>query len=346
MRYTWPSMRSPASVMPRTRGGVRPGLFAVVAALGLSFTNAAWANDIALAEKFFKDGLKAMEANDYVTACKAFAGSNEADPSPGTLINLGTCQERQGKIASAWGSYNTAAGMADQRGQTARAQTARDAAAKIEPQLHKLVISLKVVPDEVVVLRNGVAVPKLALGAEIPVDPGEHVIEVTAKGKKKWLGRIVARPGAGVDRLEIPALVDEPVVVPPGGAPGGEVPQGSRGSTQRVVGGVVTGAGVVAGGVALGLQLLALSVSRDADKICALPIEQDPDRASCESKRSAAKTNQAGAIALGVTGVVMIGVGLTLFFTAPSGAPSPKTSVRFIPSAGPEGGFLSAVGTF
>lgn len=313
----------------------------------MTFSSFASANDIALAEKLFKDGLKAMETNDYNTACKAFAGSNEADPSPGTLMNLGTCQEKQGNLASAWGSYQTAAGMADQRGQAERVTTARAAAAKLEPQLHKLLIVFKVpAPDDAVVARNGITIPKSALGSEIFIDPGEHAIEVTAKGKKKFTGRIVAKAGPGTDRLEVPALEDEPIAItpPPGGGGGEVVGDPKRGNTQRIVGGVVTGTGVAVGAAALVFQIVALSVDSKSKTTCALPREQDVNNA-CQTQKDAAKTNQAAAIGLGITGVLAIGVGLTLIFTAPSNS-TKATAVRILPDVGPNGGGLTMLGRF
>lgn len=330
--------------------------FAAALAGSLSFSGTAHANDIALAEKLFKDGLKAMESNDYNTACRSFAGSNEADPSPGTLMNLATCQEKQGNVASAWGSYQTAAGMADQRSQAARAQTAREAAAKLEPQLHKLVISFKgAIPDDVTVTRNGIAVPKLALGSDIPIDPGEHAIEVTAKGKKKWTGRVVAKAGPGTEKLEVPALEDEPgaITPPPGGSVGFDTANGpTPGKTQRIVGGVVTGTGVAIGATALVFQIVALSVDKSKTDICTQarnePIgpRREALQSSCDSKTSAAKTNQAAAIGLGITGVLAIGVGLTLIFTAPSGPPARASRVRILPDVGRDGGGLVFSGTF
>ena len=313
----------------------------------MAFSASASANDIALAEKLFKDGLKAMESNDYTTACRSFAGSNEADPSPGTLMNLATCQEKQGNVASAWGSYQTAAGMADQRGQKERAVTAREAAAKIEGQLHKLVIVFKgQTPDDVVVTRNGVSIPRLALGSDVPIDPGQHAIEVSAKGKKKWTGTVVAKAGPGTERIEVPVLEDEAVaiVTPPPGTPGGETSGPSRGNTQRIVGGVVTGTGVAVGATALVFQIIALSVDSKADKTCLLPEEQDVNDA-CGSQKDAAKTNQAAAIGLGISGVLAIGVGLTLIFTAPSG-PAKTAKVRFLPDVGPNGGGFTFAGSF
>ena len=124
---------------------------------------------------------------------------------PGTEINLALCNEKQSKVASAWGWYRTAAGLADQRNQKDRADLARGEATKLEPKLHKLVD-----------LREGLdrrprgdaqrsAVPNAILGTDAPIDPGDYTIEVNAKGKKPWKQTVHIAAGPGIDRLDVPA---------------------------------------------------------------------------------------------------------------------------------------------
>ncbi len=200
-----------------------------------------------------------MQQGRFKEACEAFAGSNEADPSPGTEINLALCNEKQGKLASAWGWYKTAAGLALQRGQAEREKLARDEAAKIEPKLHKLVVNVKFPANGLAVTRNGQPVPAATFGSDVPIDPGEHVIEVTAQGKKTWKQTLRIEPGPGIDRVDVPALEDVPVerksIVSPGDLP-------SDGSTQRTFGFVVGGVGIAAGVTAILFEIVALKASR------------------------------------------------------------------------------------
>ncbi len=206
-----------------------------------------------------------MKNNKFKEACDAFGGSNEADPSPGTEINLALCNEKQGKFASAWGWYRTAAGLADQRGQKERADLARAEAVKLEPKLHKLVVSVKVPADGLAVTRNGERIPNAMLGTDAPIDPGDYVIEVTAKGKKPWKQTVHIAAGPTTDRVEVPALEDAPVeVVPPGPGPGAGAdyvppPPGRDGKTQRIIGFSVGGAGIAAGVVAIVFEVIAQS---------------------------------------------------------------------------------------
>jgi hypothetical protein len=326
-------------------------------ALTISASGLAYGDATSTAEYLFQQGLEAMKRNQFKEACDAFHGSNEADASPGTEINLALCNEKQGKIASAWGWYRTAAGLAELKNQKERAELARAEAAKLEPKLHKLVISVKYPAEGLVVTRNSAAVPSAALGTEDPVDPGDYLVEVKAKNKKPWKQSVHIAAGPGVDRVEVPALEDAPVEKT-GGAPGTEytppVGSGKDGSMQRNVGFIIGGAGIVAGIVAVALEFLALREDdkrKDAaDKLAnALPPKapaiQPGDTVgqaniaslqnSVNTHRDAAKGDQLGAIITGAGAVVFIGVGITLVLTAPNGPKAADaTKTRLYPMIG------------
>lgn len=309
-----------------------------------TFAPSALAGDPGLAEHLFKEGVAAMGKNEWAAACEAFGGSNDADPSPGTEINLGVCNERQGKTATAWGWYRTAAGLAEQRSLRDRAELARKEADRLEPKLRKLVIVLKDTTAGLVVTRDGTTLPNATIGREIPVDPGEHVIEASGKGKQSFKTTVRLQPGPGVDRVEIPVLVDAPDATPtPGPSP---VPSGeyagpstapkSDGSGQRMAGYLVGAGGVVALIVAGTLQVLAGNVrdkQKDAENTLELErrnvVQPTPARVkeleeAISNNKSQADGNQLGAIATGIGGVALIGTGLVLVFTAPSGKSSGK----------------------
>ncbi len=56
----------------------------------------------ATAQLLFEQGRDAMRRGAYVEACPKFAESQHLDPSSGTLLNLLLCEEKLGKVASAW----------------------------------------------------------------------------------------------------------------------------------------------------------------------------------------------------------------------------------------------------
>src|SRR5690348_7137698 len=160
---------------------------ALAAACSVAAPSYAWAGgDESTAEALFQEGLDAMKRNDFVVACEAFSESNKADKSPGTQINLAVCFEKQKKWASAWTWYRSAAGLAQTRGQAEREKLAAEAAARLKSQLHNLVVTVKEPLTDLVVKRDGVEVTIAIAGKEVPlpVDPGEHKVEVSAHGKK------------------------------------------------------------------------------------------------------------------------------------------------------------------
>ena len=93
------------------------GVVAGVVALGEGRAAAQAASEQAAAEALFNQARDLMNAKQYGDACPKFAESQRLDPAPGTLLNLATCYERNGQIASAWVTYKeaaTAARKADQ----------------------------------------------------------------------------------------------------------------------------------------------------------------------------------------------------------------------------------------
>jgi hypothetical protein len=321
----------------------------------MSVTSLAVAGDTLTAEALFKKGLEAMKRNQFKEACDAFEGSDESDSSPGTEINLALCNEKQGKIATAWGWYRTAAGLADQRNQKERADLARAEAAKLEPKLHKLTITVQGAPQGLSVTRNGTVVPNALLGTDAPIDPGDYVFEVSAKGKKSRKHPVHIAAGPGLDRLDVPPLEDAPVMATPGPtatppAGGGDYrpPQtGNDGSTQRTVGLIVGGVGILALIGAGGLEIFNLAVTNadykkiksDSDQCTATNGATSPLCAgypgSLQSKDDARHSNQTGAIVIAASGGALVITGIVLLATAPSSRSAAQVTIpRVYPLVG------------
>jgi hypothetical protein len=158
---------------------------------------------------------------------------------------LGECYERAGRAAAAWSVYKP---IGDAR------------ADALEPKLGKLVVTVEDT-GPVDVQRDGAPVAKETVGAPAAVDPGEHVVVVTAPGKKKFERRVAVAAGE-TQTVTVPKLEDETKAPPP---PGEEA---NPGGTQRTVGVIVAIAGLVAVGTATGLALAAQSRFDDASSHC------------------------------------------------------------------------------
>jgi hypothetical protein len=190
---------------------------AVTLASGSAFAQSA--SDQAAAEALFKQGRGLMTAGQYADACPKFAESQRLDPAPGTLLNLATCYERNGQIASAWVTFKEAALVARKAEQSERARLARDKAAELEPELPTLTIVVPAGSDraDLELRRDGEIVGRAEWGVAIPVDPGAHVVDASAPGHKGWQGKTQVI-GAGVKQaIEVPVL--EPLAALPEAAP-------------------------------------------------------------------------------------------------------------------------------
>ena len=64
----------------------------------------AWAagRDPAAAEVLFQEGRDAVQRGNWPLACSKFRESERLDPGVGTLMNLADCEEKIGRLASAW----------------------------------------------------------------------------------------------------------------------------------------------------------------------------------------------------------------------------------------------------
>jgi hypothetical protein len=321
-------------------------------------------HDEAMAETLFKDAKRLMAAGDYASACPKLAESQKLDPGGGTLTALALCHEQIGKTATAWAEFIEVRTGAQQGGRADREKYARQHIAALEPNLSRLTILVD--PGtaqlaDVTIKRDRISVGQAAWGVASPVDPGEHVIEASAPGKLVWSTRVVVGTDHDSKTVAIPELDDETTAASSSssGEPADKVPafgaappetdtksesaaNGSdadattaegtihRGGTQRVVGLVLGGAGLVAAGVGTYFGVQALSQSNDAKKDCSPTNCTDPNAVQSNND---AKTSALVADVLLGGGAVAFIAGAILFFSAPSDTPSASA-----PAGGTTGG--------
>lgn len=144
------------------------------------FAQEAKARDPAAAEALFLQGRTALDAGDFKQACEKFAESQRLDPGAGTLMNLATCEEQRGRLASAWQYWQEALTYLAQKDE--RIAFVKSRLTVVEPQVPRLTITLAGASDNTTVLRDGVELGPGSFGEALPVDPGDHVILVRAEG--------------------------------------------------------------------------------------------------------------------------------------------------------------------
>jgi hypothetical protein len=205
------------------------------------------------AEKLFRDGKQLMKDGKLAEACDAFRKSQELEPRSGTLLNLGDCEEKRGRLATAWEAFVASRALANQRGEP-RVEEAEKRAAAVAPKLPYLTVRVAAFrPYGFVVKRNGKDVPAAELDHEVPIDPGRYVLEALAPDHVAWQKTVDVEIGKKLV-VEIPALaVDRATttVTPPAANGGGTVtpPVDTAPSTgAKLTGNHKIGVGVAVGG--------------------------------------------------------------------------------------------------
>src|SRR6185503_3894542 len=156
------------------------------------------------------DGKRLMEEGKFALACPKLAESYRMDPATGALLALGLCYERAGLWASAWSAYTDAVARARSEGRADREDAAARKVTEIEPKLSKLVIELDAETQALgaTVSRDGQPVGSGAFGTPLPVDPGKHVVEVSAPGKQSFRTEIDVKSDGAQTVVKVPSLVD------------------------------------------------------------------------------------------------------------------------------------------
>ena len=139
-------------------------------------------DSIVKGDRLFAEG-KALLATDLHAACAKFEESLRANSQAiGTLMNVALCDQKLGRIASAVVKFSEARDRAKEQGLEVHLETALEHLAALEPRLPFLTITFAAEPlpgTKLVVHDQVISLSKIA---NLPVDPGEHVIVVSAPG--------------------------------------------------------------------------------------------------------------------------------------------------------------------
>jgi hypothetical protein len=188
-----------------------PSTLVALALLAPSGVARAEERDPAAAQALFDEGKKLIAAGKYSEACAKLAESQRLDPGMGTQFHLADCQEKSGKVASAWANFLEVASQARAAGQGDRERAALKRAGQLESRLPKLRID---VPEAnrapgLEIRRDGALVGSAQWGTPLPVDPGEHELVATAPGKRTLSQKVRVEIGK-TNALVLPALEAEP----------------------------------------------------------------------------------------------------------------------------------------
>lgn len=318
--------------------------WALACGLMLSASPVLAQSNAAHAESLFKEGKELLAQKKYEQACPKLAESARLDPGSGTLLALGLCYEGQGKFASAWGAYIEAGAASRRDKRDDREKAANGKAAEVEKKVSHVTFEVDVATAGLrgFELRLDGTTIGSAGWSGAPVDPGEHTVEVLAPGKTPFSSKFSVAAVADKKQIHIDPLADAPVAAgTPGSVPGTPDAPTSSGTTQRIIGYSVGGAGIVLLGVGTIFGIQALSKSNDVKDVCSLQRCTDPAAVAKNQDAKTAADISTVTIGLGAAAVV---AGVVLIFTAPKS--SSPTALHLAPTVGPGVAGLSLGGAF
>jgi hypothetical protein len=259
------------------------------------------------AEALFRDGRRQIKAGKLAAGCDKLAASERLESSVGTLLNLGDCREKLGKLASAWAAFRKAEAMARRAGGDDKRQAeAERRARQLEPKLSNLVIRVAQRVDGLVVHRDDEQVDDAGWNTPLPVDPGSYTISAEAPGYTPWQAKVTVAAGAARQVVEIPALVRAAPPPPPAEVATAEpwppprprlvqrtVRAPGTWSATRGVSAVVALAGAGALGTGIYFGIHSRDLSKRADERCPGAVCADPEglRLNDDAQTAATRAN-------------------------------------------------------
>lgn len=309
-----------------------------------------WATAPALAQSSqaaatiqFDQGRALMKEGKFKEACQAFERSQKLDPQNGTLFNLAGCDEKIGKLATAWLAYRD---LAQRDTNAKRKAEATKRAKDLDKRLPKLVLAApEKTPTGLTVTLDGVdAVP--LLGIESPVDLGDHKIVAAAPGFKPFETVVAVKTEGKTTTIKLDLRVQGALTTKPITDEAREprpIVDAPPQSHRRRNGAIVGALGGVAVGVGLVFGLQAKGKWDDAEVLC--PDKQCPS-AAAKTDGDILADDARGAATLStvffVGGAAIAGIGIYLMVTGKPTAPT--TALRFVPTT--EGGAVVLGGRF
>lgn len=184
--------------MPLTRFIVQRSSRAAVVAALLTLPILAWCRPSlareSAAARLFEEGRALLVAGRLREACSKLEESQRLEPRLGTLLNVAFCQERLGRLATAWMQFREAASWARRRADPERERFAQAHLDALEPRVPTLQVRTAAGEEDApALLLDGGALSPADAREALRLDPGEHVLVATRDGTEYWRTRVTLR---------------------------------------------------------------------------------------------------------------------------------------------------------
>lgn len=289
--------------------------------VALAPSSGAFAEDQSEAQRLFEQGRKALDRGDEATACTKFEESLRLARSAGPLFNLAMCEEHKGHLVEAARNWREALSFVPPEDD--RVEPAWTRLRSLDAKLGRITIALPVdTPTGATLLLDGIEMPQRAAkegsagarepGLVIEVAPGDHGIELDARGKDKVHVQVTV--GVGENKDVALAWAKAP--------PGPKDPEPPHPNDPPEAPTVDPGKGVRIGGIVLGVAGIATTIVGSATGILTI-LKRDEVDANCvpncnDVSRTAATDGKTFSIVSSITfptGLAMTAAGAIMIFT-------------------------------
>ena len=232
----------------------------------------------AAADALFDSARTAMARRDFDRACEQFRASDKLDPAAGTELNLADCEEKRGRLASAWELFRMVEEKLNPSDE--RVAVAHGRAQALQARVPRLTLELAAGAPKNSTVRDGsVELGSATFGIPLPVEPGSHELVVSAPGFAARSFQIQLAEGEVRSFVVSPGAAPSPSAMPPA-VPASSSPARTEqevagsASNRRTFGFALAGVGVAGLGVAAITSVMvvgkksAVDAGCQADKSC------------------------------------------------------------------------------
>ena len=309
--------------------------------------------------QLFSEGVQLFQRGQVDAACKKFEQSYALDGATGTLFNLASCHEKQGKLWKARQEYEQLADEMKAAAKADKAALAEKRAAAVEARLPKLVLHFAAGSNVASIEIDGRPLAKDKWKQPIPVDSGHHAVLLEASGMQSRTLHVDAKGEGVVTTVPVPVLTAAPsataspthaaTVVLTTALPADKgTEQPAWWTIQRKLGAALGGVAVVGIGIGTVFGLDAISKKNKADDLCGQSGDVCPDTTHANAAESMTRKARTAATISTISfgcGIAALAVGGYLLFSG--GASPPADQALWIsPSGGPRSAGVQVDGRF
>jgi hypothetical protein len=216
--------------------------------------------EVSLARQEFMAGVEAARTGAWQETFDHFQRSYALYPHPETLFNMAGAERRLGELVAAAESYRSYLRLPEAETTPDNRTYAEQALGELAAAIAHVELRIAGVTSSDRVALDGVPLNRAALSAELPVDPGKHVLTVHRAAEEVLRREFWAEPGQVLELgAHLPGSVpveqlDDPVPTPQlrlvhrQPPPSYDRPE-SRKRMRRIVGWTTLGLAVVGGGL-------------------------------------------------------------------------------------------------